>query len=154
MGPFAFTVGSLGDILSTAGYVRKVYDALAETPDSSGRYKVLLRELDLFSHTLECVHNIFGDRETEELPISFASMAQAIEHALVSAKLLLGKLYASTSVYHTSMRDGGSGSRVQDATMKTVWVLNERDAAQAVQQLRHLVGLFHTLISVSNRFVL
>ena len=49
---FAFTAGSLGDIIATAGIVVKVTQVLCDSKDSSTKYRELMHELQSLHRAL------------------------------------------------------------------------------------------------------
>lgn len=118
------TFGSVGDILSVCIVIKDLVRALDESRGSSAEYQEVIRELWGLDRVLLEVELLWRTCEsTAELNTLRETAHRMADQCRRSIEAFLKKV----KKYRPSLRDGGSGSVVRDATMKIRWQVAHAD---------------------------
>ncbi len=112
------TFGSVGDIISICIVIKDLIKALDESKGSSAQYQEVIRELWALDRVLLQVELLWSQCEsTIELNALRETAHRMAAQCRQCMEVFLDKIKNSGP----SLRDGGSGSALKDATMKAKW---------------------------------
>ncbi|EIM87044.1 uncharacterized protein STEHIDRAFT_156039 [Stereum hirsutum FP-91666 SS1] len=133
---FAFTAGSLDDIITVITLATQIAKVLAESTDSTNEHRFLAAELTTFTDTLRIV------RRELESPTLSNSARRALMQSVLSCKEILSEMEQKTM----SVR-GFSG---QEPSVR--WVLfNKEEVEEYKRRLSSQWACMNTILEASNR---
>lgn len=122
--PVGFTFGSVGDILSLCIIIKDLVKALDESRGASQEYQEIIRELWALDRALLEVELLWRTcEETVELNALRVTARRMADQCRRSVEVFLDKV----KKYGPSLREGGTGSLIRDATMKIRWQVAHSD---------------------------
>ena len=122
--PVSVTFGSVGDIISVCIIIKDLVKALDDSRGSSAEYQEVIRELSALDRVLLEVELLWTTCErTNELNAIRDTAHRNAAQCRQSIEAFLKKI----KKYGPSLRDGGSGSFIRDATMKVRWQVAHAD---------------------------
>ena len=118
------TFGSVGDIITLCIIIKDLVKALDDSKGSSAQYQEVIRELWALDRVLLEVELLWRTCEsTNELNALRETAHRMADRCRRSIEAFLKKV----EKYRPSLRDGGSGSVLRDATMKIRWQVSHAD---------------------------
>ena len=118
------TFGSVGDIITLCIIIKDLVKALDDSKGSSAQYQEVIRELWALDRVLLEVELLWRTCEsTNELNALRETAHRMADQCRRSIEAFLKKV----EKYRPSLRDGGSGSVLRDATMKIRWQVSHAD---------------------------
>lgn len=118
------TFGSVGDILSVCIVIKDLVRALDESRGSSAEYQEVIRELWGLDRVLLEVELLW---RTCESTAELNTLREAAHRMADQCRRSIEAFLKKVKKYGPSLRDGGSGSVVRDATMKIRWQVAHAD---------------------------
>ncbi len=118
------TFGSVGDIITICIIIKDLVKALDDSKGSSAQYQEVIRELWALDRVLLEVELLWRTCEsTNELKALRETAHRMADQCRRSIEAFLEKV----EKYRPSLRNGGSGSVLRDATMKIRWQVSHAD---------------------------
>ena len=141
-------VGSLGDVVALISIVKNLVNAFDNRKGSSADYQDITRKLSAFHRVLQEVDKLCrSSATTVGLDASSGAMLSVISQARRSIEAFT----KSTGKFEPSLREGGSGSYLQDAAKKAQWKLFHSDcSAKLHSEIDLYCSVLSVLISTAN----
>ncbi len=118
------TFGSVGDVISVCLLIKDLVKTLDDSRGSSAEYQEVIRELWILERALLEVEILSRTCDnTIELNALYATARRASDDCRGSIEAFLEKVRG----YGTSLRDGGSGHPLRDASKKIKWQMSQKD---------------------------
>ena len=118
------TFGSVGDIIAVCLLIKDLVKTLDESRGASAEYQEIIRELWVLERALLEVEMLSRTYEnTVELNALSVAARRAADACRASIETFLEKIRG----YGQSLRDGGSGNVLKDASKKIKWQTSQKD---------------------------
>ena len=119
----SITFGSVGDIVTVCGLVRKAIIALSKSRGSSAQYRELLKEIDSLGAALQSVSTVLeGDPHV--------TGSQQLRDALSRCYTCLNLYLGSIRKYDEALKKGGSSNPVKDSVRKLQWHASQHEISR------------------------
>lgn len=141
-------IGSLGDIIVLSTIIKDLIKALDESRGSSAEYQESVRKLWALNQVLQEVKTLCGMRErTAELQALCETMHRVANQARQSIEPFLNVVRK----FEPSLREGGSGNSIRDASRKTQWrISHSDDLSKFWTEIEVYCSLLSLLTSIAN----
>ena len=141
-------IGSAGDIIALGILVKDLLKALDESRGSSAEYEETTRKLWALNRVLREAEIVCETPEhTAELKALLETMHCIVDQARQSIEPFLNTI----KKFEPSLRKGGSGNSIRDASRKAQWRLSHSDElAKFRTEINVYCSLLSVLISVAN----
>ena len=119
--PVSATFGSVGDIISLSILIKDLVKALDESRGAAAEYQEIIRELWALDRVLLEVELLCREsNETLHLNALRVTTQRIVDQCRQSIEAFLAKVRS----YGRSLREGGSGNLIRDASRKLRWQMS------------------------------
>lgn len=118
------TCGSVGDIISLCLVIKNLVKALDDSRDSSSEYQEVIRELWSLDRVLLEIELLW---RTCEDSIELNALRETAHRMADQCRSSMEAFLKKVQKYGPSLRDGGSGRMLKDASLKVRWQVAHAD---------------------------
>lgn len=144
-------IASLGDIITLSVIIKELVKALDESRGSSAEYQESIRKLWALNRVLREIETLCGIREHT---VELNALCETMHCIAKNARQSIEPFLKVVRKFGPSLRGGGSGNCILDASRKAQWRVSHSDDLTKFQtEIDVYCSVLSVLVSIANVYV-